>query len=427
MGSRTLTRTLTLAIAAAVATMPACGTDEASTGADADIVVETIGDTTVVRTLSGSVWGAEATLVPELSIGEMDGPAEYLFGRVGSIAVDDDRRVFVLDGQAQHVRVFDSTGTYVETLGRRGEGPGELSSASSVGLLADGRVLVHEAIDMRIQVYGPGPRDREQWKYSANTVLISGPPVDVDRHGRTFVVAAHTTPSGRLVQPLIVMGTDGSPQDTLLPPGSDFEPPSLELLVHMGSVTTQKFLSPVPLTARHHWALHPNGHFVTGVSSDYRIDLGLDNGVLRIERAYEPVPISDAERSHHREDLERGMRVSQPDWSWNGPPIPETKPPFRDLATGRDGRIWVTLSTESHSVENERHDPQNPNSQPVLWRSPLRYDIFEPDGTYLGTVVPPEGFSRTPRPVFHGEHVWGVARDELGVERVVRYRIVVGG
>ena len=98
MGSCTLTRTLILAIAAAVATMPACGTDEATTGADADVVVETIGDTTVVRTLSGSVLGAAATLVPELSIGEMDGPEEYLFGRVGSIAVDDDRRVFVLDG-----------------------------------------------------------------------------------------------------------------------------------------------------------------------------------------------------------------------------------------------------------------------------------------------------------------------------------------
>ena len=375
-----LTRTLILAIAAAVATMPACASDEASTGAGADVVVETIGDTTVVRTLSGSVWGAEATLVPELSIGEMDGPEEYLFGRVGSIAVDDDRRVFVLDGQAQHVRVFDSTGTYVETLGRRGEGPGELSSASSVGLLPDGRVLVHEVIDIRIQVYGPGPRDREQWKYSATTVVIPPRPVDVDRHGRTFVVAAHTPPSGRLVQALIVMGPDGTQQDTLLPSGSDFEPPSVELQLTMMDGTTQKFLSPVPLTAR-----------------------------------------------HHREDLERGMRVSRPDWSWNGPPIPETKPPFRDLATGRDGRIWVTLSTESSSVENERHDPQNPNSNPVIWRSPLRYDVFEPDGTYLGTVAPPEGFSRTPRPVFDGDHVWAVARDELGVERVVRYRIVVGG
>ena len=96
----------------------ACGTDAGSSDATLDTVVETIGDTTVVRTLSGSVWGAEATLVPEVSIGELDGPEEYLFGRIWSIAVNDDGTVYVLDQQLQHVRVFDSLGVYLETLGR---------------------------------------------------------------------------------------------------------------------------------------------------------------------------------------------------------------------------------------------------------------------------------------------------------------------
>ena len=56
-----------------------------------DVVIDTIGDTIVVRTLAGSVWDMEATLQPEVSIGELDGAEEYLFGRVSSIAVDDDR------------------------------------------------------------------------------------------------------------------------------------------------------------------------------------------------------------------------------------------------------------------------------------------------------------------------------------------------
>jgi hypothetical protein len=41
-------------------------------------------------------------------------------------------------------------------------------------------------------------------------------------------------------------------------------------------------------------------------------------------------------------------------------------------------------------------------------------------------VATPEGFSSYPNPVFEGDHVWAVTRDELGVQRVVRYRIVVG-
>lgn len=63
----------------------------------------------------------------------------------------------------------------------------------------------------------------------------------------------------------------------------------------------------------------------------------------------------------------------------------------------------------------------------VLWNEPLRYDVFGPDGTYLGVVFPPEDFDPIPRPVFDGDYVWAVSTDELGVERVVRYRILVGG
>jgi len=38
----------------------------------------------------------------------------------------------------------------------------------------------------------------------------------------------------------------------------------------------------------------------------------------------------------------------------------------------------------------------------------------------------PDEFAASPDPVFDGDHVWAVARDELGVERVMRYRIEVG-
>ena len=61
----------------------ACGPITDSQDATGPVVeTETIGDTTVVRTVSGSVWEGDATLVPETSVGELDGPEEYLFGSV---------------------------------------------------------------------------------------------------------------------------------------------------------------------------------------------------------------------------------------------------------------------------------------------------------------------------------------------------------
>ena len=56
------TRAFRLLSAATAALLTGCGTDVDPSGFTPNTVVETIGDTTVVRTLSGSVWGTEAIL-----------------------------------------------------------------------------------------------------------------------------------------------------------------------------------------------------------------------------------------------------------------------------------------------------------------------------------------------------------------------------
>jgi len=413
---------------AAVLTAAACGPDTGTPASAPEVVTDTIGDTTVVRTLSGSVWATGATLVPEVAIGELDGPEEYLFGSIYSIAVDGDGRVFVLDGQAGDIRVYDSQGNYIATVARRGEGPGELNNAFSVAVLPDGRVIAHEPGSMLVKVVGPEPGYRTQWAYPAGAVILPVKPLRIDRSGRILVTAGGLSSGGDFSRYVLVMGSDGEILDSLAPPESDFEPPSVE--VRLLAPVAGRSTAPVgvPLTARRYWTVHPSGHFVTGISTDYRVDLGRDDGVLRIERTYEPVAVPEAERGYHRERTTESMRQTQPDWDWNGPPVPETKPPFRGLVAGRDGRIWVQLWTEAQPVVNEDHDPDNPRSEPVRWVSPVRFDAFEPDGTYLGALVTPDGFLVSPaEPIFDGDRVWAVTRDELDVQRVVRYRIVVGG
>ncbi len=419
------------ATAIAVVILAACGADDSPSGGTRDRaleqVVDTIGDTTVVRTLAGSVWGAEATLVPEVSIGELDGPEEYLFGSIYAIAVDDERQVYVLDAQAQQLRVFDSEGNHLRTLGGRGEGPGELGSAVSVAVLSDGRVLIQDHAGYHVEVYGPDGNYLEQWSYSSDGVRYPQKPMSVDRSDRIHVAAARTSPTRLLVAQVVVLDSDGTHVETLDPPGSDFEPPSVEIRfpTPIGGRSSAPYA--VPLTARRYWTVHPNGHFLTGISTGYRINLQRGDGVLRIERAYDPAPVSAAERSHFTDQLTSGIHRTDPDWSWNGPPVPETKPPFRGVIAGRGGRIWVWMWTEAHAVENDDYDPDDPRSTPVTWRSPLRYDAFQDDGTYLGALVVPDEVTYQPDPVFDGDHVWAVARDELGVQRVIRYRIVVGG
>ena len=402
------------------AALVACGDGMGTSGSGPEVVTETRGDTTVVRTLSGSVWGGDATLVPVLSIGELEGPEEYLFGDIRSIAVGDDGRVYVLDPQTRNVRVFDADGAHVETLGGPGEGPGELGTTGSVAVLPDGRVVAQDPLNQRVQVYGPNPDETEAWSYPQEAFVLPFKPLFVDRLGRLLISAPRSPATGEAVAQVVVLDADGVQRETLVPPYGDFEPPSVEVYVAMFE---RSLTSPVPLTARRHWTLNPDGRFIAGVSTDYRFDVHREDGILRIERVYEPVAVSDAERDDYREDTERGMRVSEPGWEWNGPPIPETKPPFRELIAGRDGRIWVRLWTEGQSEANEAHDPDDPRFDPVNWTSPPRYDVFEPDGTYLGAVNPPDGFAHYPQPILDGDDVWAVTRDALDVQRVVRFHI----
>ena len=171
---------------AVLAITAACGS-EAAMESGRDVVVDTIGDTIVVRTLAGSVWSGEATLEPELSIGQLEGPQEYLFGRIGSLAVSDSGTLYVLDSQVPEIRVFDRGGVYLRTLGRSGEGPGELSSPMAIAVLSDGRVLARDSRNQRVQVYTPEGEADAEW-----SVVTSGSattqPLWVDREDRAYVI-----------------------------------------------------------------------------------------------------------------------------------------------------------------------------------------------------------------------------------------------
>ncbi len=73
---------------------------------------------------------------------EEEGP--QLFGRIGDVAVDAESNVFVFDGLAMELRVFDSAGGYVGGVGGMGDGPLELryNLFGVFELLDESRVLV---------------------------------------------------------------------------------------------------------------------------------------------------------------------------------------------------------------------------------------------------------------------------------------------
>ena len=412
---------------ACVLFLAACGSDGGTAGeGQLQVIRDTIGDTIVVRTVSGSVWGADAHLVPEMSIGELDGELEYLFGDVASLGVGADGTVYVVDRQVPELRAYDANGIYIGTLGSPGEGPGELKSPDGgLAVLTDGRVLVRDPGNARLQEFTAAGEPGESW-----TVVRGGfntsRPLWWDRQDNVYV--------NILLDPqadvrdwrtgLVRIRPDGSPADTLEPPDTGYEAPIIEARVESGDGVSVSRNS-VPFSPDEEWAFHPGGYFVHGVSTSYALTLGKPDGPLRIERAYDPVRVKAAEKEARQWAATRNMRYMKPDWRWNGPPIPDEKPPYRGFLMSRDGRIWVNVSQEGYEEENPNYDAREDGSRPTRWSEHFAFDVFGDDGEYFGRVNAPDGFSTYPTPVINGDYVWAVTRDELGVQRVVRFRVQV--
>ncbi|MGD8727004.1 MAG: 6-bladed beta-propeller [Gemmatimonadales bacterium] len=386
-------------------------------------VIDTVGDTIVVRTVSGSVWGDTAYLEPELSIGMLEGPDEYLIGNPRALAVSEDGRIYVLDRQVMQVRVYGPDGTHLFDIGREGGGPGEFEGPDGMTMLPDGRLLVRDPGNARVAEFAPdGEYLGQFWlaggfntsrRFYADTAGNSYAMVLLDADASVF--------DWRFG--LVRYDRNGEVRDTIPAPRWDYERPQVSAS-REGSTS----INYVPFTGQDWWTFSPLGYMVGGLSTDYRIDLfRVDAPVLRIERDWIPIAVKPEEAEERERRQTAGFRRNFGSWSWNGPPIPDTKPPFRNVFTSAEGNIWVVVSQEGRAtmtVEEAREEERRTNMPPLRFEEPAAFDVFTPDGRYLGHVRVPDALRPSPEPIVRGDSVWAVARDELDVPRIVRYRIV---
>lgn len=92
-----------------------------------------------------------------------------------------------------------------------------------------------------------------------------------------------------------------------------------------------------------------------------------------------------------------------------------------------DGDIWVLRSMESLETMTaaEAREAETRSGRPVIrFREPSSFDVFAPDGRYLGHVRIPQAFSSTPELIIRGDTVWAVNLDQMDVATIVRYQVV---
>lgn len=414
-------------LALLTATLAACGGSEATGGQEWQAVHDTIGDTVVVRTVAGSVWGDTAELVPDVTIGTFEGADEYMLGQVRSLAAAADGSIYLYDSHAKELRKYAPDGTYIATFGREGGGPGEYNRPDGgLAVMPDGRVVLRDPGNTRLSVYSPEGEYLDGWRIRGS--FNTSRKLYTDTVGNTYTMILLDAQADVMdwTFGLVRYGPDGTPGDTLQAPRFDFEPSSLVAQRIEDGENQSTSVNSVPFSPTVSWTYSPLGYFVGGVATRYAFNLYKPpHRVLRIERDnWDPVPVLADERDEQESRTTANMRQTQPDWRWNGDPIPETKPPYKGILIGERGRIWVWLSQEAKQIETDEVEEVAHNEiPPQTWVESVAFDVFEPDGRYLGMVRAPDGFARSPRPFIRGDTVWAVVRGEFDVPYVTRFHI----
>lgn len=388
-----------------------CAQDSASSDGAWTGTVDTLPNGAVhVVSPSEGLWDADEawTLVEDLRIGAQEGEPYELFSNVISLLVDEEGRIFVLDGggvgaAAQEVRIFDSDGTWVRTIGSKGEGPGEFAVAAAMAWMDDGStLLVPDDLNARYNRFdtsgvflGSAPRNtsygQEPWGGS------------VGDDGRYLdVVRAFTAAGDRIAVLTAVDLETGVGADSFPVPATWVEPEyQLPSLAYAPSLR---------------WGALPDRSIWYGTNDTYRFVRGTFDGdtLMIVERQFDPPPLTSEQASAREEALAPYRAL--PSFSTlfdEDRLLTERIPTFSEVFMDDRGNLWVT-----------------PYGAPTELTT--AFDVFDPEGRYLGQarsgtpivtryVTLGQGY---PIPVITGEHMYALVRDEFDVPYVVRMRIV---
>lgn len=129
-------------------------------------------------------WKRIENLPETQVIGQLDGPRERVFGQITDIAVRNDGAIMVLDGRAGSVKVFRGNGSFIESIGRPGRGPGEFLDPTAIAISDNSNelfVIDKARLVSVFELVEGSYRFSKRWRFPSapNQVCVSGTSVVV--------------------------------------------------------------------------------------------------------------------------------------------------------------------------------------------------------------------------------------------------------
>ena len=328
----------------------------------------------------------------ELVLGETGD--SVIFGDARDVAVDAGGRIYVTDGQAASVRVFDTTGVLIRSLGRLGDGPGEFDVPQGVEFGPDGNAYVYDGDGARINVFD-----------TSGAVVLSRR-IPVSSYG--FVWRGGIDSSGRIVDQqafrrdttlvwvIRVMNVDAAVIDTFDLPPCRFEPePHYEFPRGSAQVPFAAGAAAwIDVATNSVWCAH------SGRPAAYRYAFGDTTASDSLVSWATPARVTPEERAEQVDRLERFAKEAG-GTGIDATLIPDVKEVLLGLKRDPDGRVWMTINDSAGAAAH----------------------VFATNGEWIARVRFPEAASAFASLAWHDHHVYAAGEDSDGAPVVRRYLV----
>ena len=337
---------------------------------------------------------------PTVQIGSPEGDSAYLLHQAFHATRLNDGRIAIVNNGRSEIKLYDAQGRYLQTIGRRGQGPGEFEDAWKVHQLPGDSLLVIDLYSA-ISVFGPDLKFVRRFRLARPNEAAGHGPEPVDQFGDgTLLFRRHFPENPRregLERNRIAMVRNGL---------------NGEQLTVFGEFDDQTAMKGNARYAFGAWAKEAASDSTMWYGPGDRFELReLDfNGrllrLVRLDRRNRPVTAADEKlfrdsalasitRSNPRSGPELRRMLDNTEFA------PEFPAHF-ELMTDPDGNLWV----EDYQLFSLR--------TPRIWK------VFDPQGRFLGDVTMPAGFRLLQ---IGSDFVLGRWRDEVDVEYIRMHRI----
>jgi hypothetical protein len=315
--------------------------------------IEYEGEVRVVKNPADPLYGdIHLDLEEEISIGN-ENDENYMFNGVTDVATDSQGNIYVLDRMNFRVQKFDHNGQYLQTIGKKGQGPGEFERPARLFLDTQDNIYVTDG----------GPRIEGRMIKIFNSsgefvqvIRLESPISDfhVDSEGNILANVAQRVERGT-IKAVVKMNSEGK----MIKKIAEFS--DVKTVRKRSSERTARFRVSHFYTPRLSFSPIDGQTFSYAYSTEYQVFVIDKDGklLLKIQKNEVPHSISQSEKKYIIEQLEESISRSGAKWPEGvleeACNFPQTRPFFWWAVADDMQRlfIWRVKSVLDESEERE--------------------------------------------------------------------------